>query len=167
MDEDEILNGLAPSLRREVLMHLLGKTVAKIQIFSPFDVDTQLEVQPMLKPMVREAKEVIFGKNAPGLSLFFLLKGRLSVRGDMDYDFCEIAAPGAAFGEHSLMRGRAVYACVAKTRCELYALSLEDVYKITLHKCVFFTISRQRVLQFICRTIKPPLYFVLLGPPLR
>ena len=51
MDEDEILNCLAPSLRRDVLTHLLGKSVAKIQIFAPLDTDTQLEIQPMLKPV--------------------------------------------------------------------------------------------------------------------
>ena len=115
-----------------MLTYLLGKTIGKMPLFVSLPVDHQLEVQPMLKPMVREAKEMIFTKNTPGLSLFFLIKGRLAARGDLGFEFFEISQPGAAFGEHALMRSKAMHTTLAKTRCELFAISLEDLFKLTV-----------------------------------
>ena len=132
MDEEQILNCLAPALRREVLLHLLGKSVGRMPALAALTTDEQLEVQPMLKPLVREAKEMIFAKNTPGLTLYFLSKGRLCGRGDMGFEFFEVNAVGAAFGEHCLMGSkRAPYHAIAKTRCELFALSLKDLFRLT------------------------------------
>ena len=81
---------------------------------------------------VREAKETIFTKNSPGLSLFFLIKGRLAAKGDLGFEFFEMSQPYEALGEHALMRSKAMHTTHAKTRCELFAISLEDLFKLTV-----------------------------------
>ena len=131
MDEDAILAGLAPSLRREVLTHLLNKSVGKFPVFKELHNDLRLEVQPMLKPVVREAKETIFLKNTPGISLYFLSRGRICGKGDMGFEFFEASAVGVAFGEHAFMRRKSLYTCAAKTRCELFIIGLNDLHALT------------------------------------
>ena len=68
MDEDEIIANLAPSLQREVVRHMMSKTVARVPMFSDeycdYASDTfQLEVHPLLKPVVIEMGETVVAKH--------------------------------------------------------------------------------------------------------
>ena len=114
-----------------MLTHLLNKSVGKFPVFKELHNDLRLEVQPMLKPVVREAKETIFLKNTPGISLYFLSRGRICGKGDMGFEFFEASAVGVAFGEHALMRRKSLYTCAAKTRCELFIIGLNDLHALT------------------------------------
>ena len=81
MDEEAIVSQLAPTLRRLVQQHLIGRTVQCIPVFSsdrPYaTLDRQLQVYMMLRPLLREAKEPISESlefNAEGgPSIFFMV----------------------------------------------------------------------------------------------
>ena len=146
MDEDEIVNLLAPTLRRSVQKHLLQKTVEKIPIFSSersyAELKLQLAVHHALLPLLREAKESIVESLEKGAlggpSIYFVRRGTISAQGDLpDVDFFEVdggVQDGAVVGEHALMKVglRSPYTLRAKTRCELYALGVSDLSEITV-----------------------------------
>ena len=143
MDEDEILRHLAPTLRRTVHTHLLGRTVMKIPIFSSerayVHLDLQLQVHQMIMPILRDSRELIMESLEKGAhggpSIFFVRRGTIAARGDLPaVSFYEINAstePGTILGEHSLMTD-GVCDCTyrATTRCELFALSVEDFHTV-------------------------------------
>lgn len=125
-------------------------------------LDLQLLVHSLLKPLLREAKETVVSNlekgHEAGPSIFFLRRGALAAMSDMpDVIFFEVDAgrePGSFIGEHTLMRrsGKAVltnrttprasrqhkkplsvFTYRARTRCELFALGVADLAKITAH----------------------------------
>ena len=148
MNEDEIINNLAPTLKRAALIHLLGKTVQRIPLFhgekTRMTLDLQIEVMGMLKPILREAKEPIsesLEKGAPpGPSVYFVRRGTIVVEGDVPDPFggrlslFEIDAssePGMLIGEHSLTyRSQSMSRYHAKTRSELFTLAVTDLHAI-------------------------------------
>ena len=87
MNEEEVLETLPPSLARELRVHLLGRTVGRIPMLTlgdhfgaQFGVDLQLKAYVMLKPIVREAKELVRGRHDESHSIFFVSKGKLLVQ---------------------------------------------------------------------------------------
>ena len=144
MDEEEIVRNLAPTLRRAAQAHLVHRTVMRIPLFSSdrkySTLDLQLEVYHMLTPLLREAKEVIIESLEKGAdggpSVYFARRGTLVAKGDLPdsefYDVDATAEPGVIVGEHCLMStARCHVNYVAKTRCELFALGIDDLQKIT------------------------------------
>jgi len=147
MDEESIIASLAPTLRRDVLVHLLGRTVANIPIFSTTlshggGFELLLAVYHALTPMLREAKEPIAESLEMGAkcsshprTIYFLRRGTLEALGQVpDTQYFEVAASteeGSILGEHALM-GNATCFCSyrAKTRCELYALGVAELRTI-------------------------------------
>ena len=142
MDEEEILDNLAPTLRRSAYAHLLGRTVVKIPLFSEkrsyVDLDLQLHVHHLLRPVLREAKEMIVetlekGHVGKDPSIYFLRRGTLAAYGDLPgIIFWEVDAStndeGKIIGEHVLMKATSASICSyrAKTRSELYSLNLSS-----------------------------------------
>ena len=131
VDEETLLDQLTPSLRRDVLTHLLNKTVARIPLFSSehlsyVTLDFQLAVYPMLKPLVREAKEVVLEKRSMDGDIYFLSRGAVIASGDIKLSFFELDAQGACFGEQALMNEPSSFTYSAKIRSELFSLSRSD-----------------------------------------
>ena len=134
-NEEELLNNLTPSLKRAVLTHLLGKTVARIPLFASSDasyvsLDFQLQVHPMLKPIVREAKEVILEKGKNDGAIHFLSRGSITATGDLGMTFFELHRQGACFGENALMHETSWFTFVAKIRSEIFSISVSDFAKL-------------------------------------
>ena len=144
-DEQALLESLtvAPALRREVLKHLLGKSVALIPLFSTEHAsyatdEFQLAVDPILRPMVHEPGELIFeqgshrsSKSAPYMTLLFLCEGtvKCSTRiAGKDKTLYSIRDEGDLFGEHVLFQKTADVSAFALTRCDVFSLLLADLF---------------------------------------
>ena len=144
-DEKALLDALAvaPSLRREVLTHLLGKSVALIPVFSRKTTDEfQLQVDPLLKPIVYEPRDLIFeqGSGIQGSAvgsawLYFLNEGTIkastTIAGHSRMLY-SIREEGDLFGEHCLIDKKADVTCVAVARCDVFRISrseLLDLYE--------------------------------------
>ena len=141
MDEDAIVANLAPALQREVISFLLEKTAAQIPMFSIeycsyATVEFQLEVHPLLKPLMYEASvphhpSLIVPKRARGADLFFLSKGTVAACSSLgERVLFPIVAKGSLLGEHILCNTPAELAYRAATRCELFSLNKEDLYAL-------------------------------------
>ena len=137
LEDDEVLSNLTPSLRREITLHLLEKTVAKVPLFTRHgatntyvDLPFQLAAHPMLKPILREAKEVIFEKMTMGEDLFFLARGNVIASGDLKLTFFSLNSPGAFFGAHALFDRPSNWACTAQVRCELFCMARADLERL-------------------------------------
>ena len=161
MDEDAIVSQLAPTLQRDVQEHLMRRSVRRIPLFhnerNYVTLDLQLQVHQMLKPILREAKEKIvkpLEKGGSGPSIFFVQRGTVEAIGSLpELKFFELDsnnAPGVSIGEHCLMRyagmastgsesaragptlrGQCKVTYVPKTRIELVAISISDLFMIT------------------------------------
>ena len=139
MDEDAIVANLAPALQREVISFLLEKTAAQIPMFSIeycsyATVEFQLEVHPLLKPLMYEASvphhpSLIVPKRSRGADLFFLSRGTVAACSSLgERVLFPIVAKGSLIGEHVLCNAPAELAYRAATRCELFSLAKEDLY---------------------------------------
>ena len=149
-DEKELLESLAvaPSLRRDVLKHLLGKSVNLIPAFTrehaAYATDEfQLAVDPLLHPVVYEPSDVIFERGSlrssrmkPHHQLFFLIDGtakcstRIAGRERMLYTVRE---EGEIFGEHVVLGHQGIAAdvsCVALSRCDVFSLARDDLLQL-------------------------------------
>ena len=151
MDEEDIISHLAPSLKREVVKHLIGKSVARIPMFSEEYCDFatlnfQLEVHPLLKPIVYELDEVAVAKRSTGDCLFFLDKGTIGAGADLDPRILfAISDAGSCFGEHAVFNARAELSYKAVTRCEVFCLAKQDLY----HLLERFPSARKEVAEFL------------------
>jgi len=136
MDEEEILSNLAPALKREVVSHLLGKTVARIPMFSDEFCDYasdrfRLEVHPLLKPLVYDLDEVAINKHGHGDALYYLNKGTVGACAALDNRILfAISDAGSCFGEHIIINQPADLTYKAITRCELFCLGKADLYAL-------------------------------------
>jgi len=163
MDEDAIIANLAPALKREVVQHLLRKTVQRIPMFSfeycaYADDDFQLDVHPLLKPIVYEAGEQVVEKGSRGQDLYFLTKGTVAATADLDGRILfPISESGSFFGEHILCGRPADLPYKAITRSEFFCLSEADLYGLLdrykdareeLATFVFEDLLRHRMLRF-------------------
>ena len=135
VDDETILKNLTPSLRREVTIHLLEKSVARIPLFTRqgaskntyVDMALQLRAYELLKPVVREAKEAIFTKHSLSEGLFFLSRGNVTASGDLGLPYFHVKEPGTIFGEHALLEKPAEFSAIAQVRCELFAIDKSDL----------------------------------------
>lgn len=151
MDEEAIINGLAPSLKTEVVRHLLRKTVARIPMFSEEYCEYasgafQLELHPFLKPVVYENGETVIGKHAHGDGLYFLDKGTIAAHSALDgRTLFLVSDTGSCFGEHVLRDAPATLTYVANTKCDFFVLSKRHLAKI-LDK---FPSARNEMAEFV------------------
>jgi CRP-like cAMP-binding protein len=145
MDEEAILAGLAPTLRRLVQTHLCSRSVMKIPLFaderSYATLGLQLAVHDRLRPILREAREPIMEcleKGAPpGPSVFFLRRGSVAALSALpgvtyfDLDAATLTGAGALLGEQCLMaKSESIATYRALTRCELFALEIDAWFHI-------------------------------------
>ena len=138
---DRIMSTFAPALERDVMAHLLGQSVCRIPFFyvpalgkdadgsrsPPADIDFQLAIYPLLRTIVREAKEVIIHKGERGGDLHFLERGQLHALGDLHSHGAPrlLYAPnetGAFISEHVLSDAPCDVHYVAHQRCEFFCL---------------------------------------------
>ena len=125
-DEDQILGGLTPALRLEVVKHSLKDTIGKIPLFADIaDPMFQLQVFPLLKPISVAPGEVIHCKGDISHDLLFLIKGRVEVLSGIDHRVLYVIEEGEFFGE-SVLTGRrrlATHRVAHGKLSELFALS--------------------------------------------
>ena len=77
-DEAEILHGLTPPLRFEVIQHSLQETIGRIPLFRDrLDPLFQMELYPLLQPVSVAPREIIYSRGDPSHGVFFLLRGRV------------------------------------------------------------------------------------------
>lgn len=150
LPEDEILANFAPSLKHDVMSHLLSRTVGLVSFFyvpqlgsaeadPPPDVAFQNAVYPLLKPVVREAKEVIIPKGCRVNDLFFLHRGSVHAQADWTpwrpeaqsspepHRLFTLSDQGAFFSEAALTEGVAEVSYVAAVRTEFFCLSRDEL----------------------------------------
>ena len=145
LDDNEIVSSLAPALKKDVMQQILAQTVCKIPFFyvpalgstpddenAPADVDFQLALYPLLKPLVREAQEVVFHKGERDVDpqLTFLFKGSVEAHGQYrgGRRLYTISDQGAFLSEHVLLDVAAEVTYAASyQRCELYVLELSEL----------------------------------------
>jgi len=150
MDEEDILANLAPALRREAVRHMMSKTVARIPMFSDEYCDFatlsfQLEVHPLLKPLVYELGEIAIHKRSLGDGLYFLDKGTIGACAALDARVLfAISDAGSCFGEHAMFNSPADLSYKAATRCEVYCLAKRDLFDLLER----FPSARKEVAEF-------------------
>ena len=86
-----ILADMSPELKADVMAHLLARSVSQIPFFfvpvlgasepAPPDTAFQMAIYPLLKPVVREAKEVIISRGDSISDLTFVHKGTVHAYG--------------------------------------------------------------------------------------
>jgi hypothetical protein len=150
LDDQEMVNQLAPTLARDVMSHMLAQTVCKVPFFyvpalgtadeesPPADIDFQLAVYPLLKPVVREAKEMVIAKGDTSGSdqLLFLTRGQLNVMSDYDPRIPEgrvlfpISEAGTFLSEHVLADEPCPFSFVAHTRAEFLTLDTKQLLDV-------------------------------------
>ena len=144
-DEAELINNLAPYLKRDVQNHLLALSVCKLSFFyvpmvgstpgasdAPCDVDWLLAVYPLLKPVVREPKETLIHKGTLGVDLIFVYKGQCHACGAYAHGrrLYSIVDQGAFITEHVLADTHSEVDYVATARCELYMLAVDELQRL-------------------------------------
>jgi len=147
LDEEEMLKIMAPSLHRDVMTHLLSRSVEKIPFFfvpmlgsqptdqgsQPADVNFQLAVYPLLRPVVRESKEDVVKKGEFSQELYFLHRGSVAATADWTDEDMEprqlfqLDDPGCSISEHVLTEGPADVSYRAVSRCEFFCLAKEEL----------------------------------------
>ena len=150
LDEELIMDGMPPSLRREMREHLLSRSVVSrvpIMHFSGMrDLDLQLEAYAMLKPINREPKEVLREAGAPAESIWFLSRGSIEAIGPSDgrpsdaqhtkppatinITFYDARETGDLLGEAAIANRPGFERLVARLRSELFVLSIDDLTKL-------------------------------------
>lgn len=146
MDEEDIMGLLAPTLRRHVQTHLMKRSTSRIPLFGEergyCTLNLQLAIHASLKPVIRDAREIIMESlckgSAPGPSIFFIRRGAAhattclpGISSFYEIDTRHPDQVGAILGEHSLCRNsQCICTYRALTRCELFALSVEDLFHI-------------------------------------
>ena len=83
----------------------------------------------MLKPIVREAKEVILEKGKNDGAIHFVSRQCYCHRRSRD-DLLRAAPSGACFGENALMHETSWFTFVAKIRSEIFSISVSDFAKL-------------------------------------
>ena len=86
-----ILADMSPELKADVMAHLLARSVSQIPFFyvpvlgasepAPPDTAFQMAIYPLLKPVVREAKEIIISRGDAISDLTFVHKGTVHAYG--------------------------------------------------------------------------------------
>ena len=135
INEQAITGLLTPSLRRELLGHLLGKTVARIPVLSSAEFqyttkDFQLKVYQILRPLLREAREEVVAKHARDENIYFLSRGVVSGLGDANITFCDLDTQGTCFGVQSLMFQPSSFFYVAKIRSEIFSVPRMELAEV-------------------------------------
>jgi len=137
-DEEDLIEALrlAPTLRREVLKHLLGKSVAVIPIFEKPSYATdefQLAVAPMLKPSVHEPGELLVEQYTYSHQLLFMSDGMvkcgttISGHSRMLYTVRE---EGDLMSEHCLLEKASDVWIEPLSRCDIFRLALDDLERL-------------------------------------
>ena len=130
-EEGEILDGLTPPLRMEVVRHILRDTIGRIPLFKQtLGPAFQLEIFPLFQPMSATTREIIYAKGEPSDMLFFLLKGKAEAISAIENRVLYSVRHGQSFGE-SVLTGRRRAATVrAITPCEMYTISRASLHEL-------------------------------------
>jgi len=78
-DESDILKGLNPNLRVEVVDYILNESLGRLPLFGMLNPDFKLDLFPKLKPISFAPGEEIYRKGAKARALYFLLSGEIDV----------------------------------------------------------------------------------------
>ena len=128
MDEQFILNGLTPSLRSDVIRHVLRHNVSRIPLFSSVhDPAFLTELFPMLRFIAFNARDTIYKKGETSLELYILVKGRVFALSPVDGKNVDyVLSAGDHFGESALTGLRRGETAVAASYSEMYMLTREE-----------------------------------------
>jgi len=129
-DEVEILEGLTPPLRLEVVYHALKETIGRMPLFRcTLDAAFQLEIFPLLKPLSSAPKELVYTRGEPSTLLFFLIKGQAEAVccHNMGSRVLFHIKQHHTFGESVLTGSRRAETVRAHTWSEMFTISSSDL----------------------------------------
>ena len=140
LDEDAIYDGLPPALRREMMEHLLSRSVVSrvpmLNLPGVADVEMLLEALSMLKPIVREPKELLREAFAPPECIWFLSRGSVEATGSsptgksLPITYYHTHETGELLGEAAIARKPGFERLVSRLRSELFVLGIDDLGRL-------------------------------------
>ena len=130
-DEASILNNLTPSMRLEVVQHVLKDTIGRIPLFMrTLDPKMQVEIFPLFKPIAAIAREVLFQRGDLALSMYILLKGQVEAVSSLDHRSLYRVRPRQFFGTSVITGRRRAATHRAVTASEMFTISADDLFSI-------------------------------------
>ncbi|XP_078504737.1 potassium/sodium hyperpolarization-activated cyclic nucleotide-gated channel 4-like isoform X2 [Lissotriton helveticus] len=125
-DEEEILQDMSESLRKEVMFHNCHHLVRKVPWFKDANIITAIISE--LKFEVFQKDDIIFRNGSIGRKMYLIDAGVIALD---DFSTQITITKGDYFGEYCLLGNRKrTCTAVALTACRLYALSLESFKKV-------------------------------------
>ena len=169
VDEDDLIHKLTPSLRDEVMDHLLKSTVRLCPLLHPPGIDEdrvqtfQEEIYTSIRPVAYEAKEVVLMKNVRSSDLFFLNRGQVNavLAGStlsLERTLFPITQVGSFFGEQCLLGEASEVNFLAATRTDVLCVPqaklieaanahLDDNMRLLLAESIWDDIRRKAMLR--------------------
>ena len=148
-DEHAILGNLTPSMRLEVVEHILKDTIGKIPLFArTLDRQMQVDVFALCKPLFAVAKDIIYTRGDLPLGVYILTKGQAEAVSSMDGRSLYRVSHLKFFGT-SVLTGRRYSATHrAITPCEMVTIAADDLRNL-FHR---FSVEGKMLYQSLLRS---------------
>jgi CRP-like cAMP-binding protein len=130
-DEDEILGGVTPILRREIVAFKHREVLHKVPLLQNTEENEvfALEVATMLNVDIIFMDEVVVRENMSGSDIFFIFSGVIEIYLESAADLTYVAiGDGCYFGEVSVLLGcKRTASARTKTQCVLYRITAQNL----------------------------------------
>ncbi|HIF07617.1 MAG TPA: cyclic nucleotide-binding domain-containing protein, partial [Gemmatimonadetes bacterium] len=125
-DENSLLAGLPPTLRRELSLVLQGEFIEKVSFLKGASRELIQDLCSQLEPVVFTPGDVIVRAGEQGRHIYFINSGSVDVLGDDGETLIRTLTDGDFFGEVALLHRQPRTATVrAVGYCDLYSLDRE------------------------------------------
>ncbi|MCB0549833.1 MAG: cyclic nucleotide-binding domain-containing protein [Phaeodactylibacter sp.] len=130
-DEEDFLEGLPHSLKRQVALHFKREILERIPMFSQASQEFIESIALHLNPAVFTPGDYIFRAGEAGEEMYFIVQGRVVVVTADEKSILSRLSDGDCFGEVALFLNKPRTATViAEDYCDLYALSKDTFEEV-------------------------------------